>query len=151
MVSYPEQAPAGAGPVALVITQVAFSTGIAAFVMGLLAVSVANSTGNVTAGFLVRGLLALVMVLLICRVLAGTAKRKGLPRPVLLVMVGAVLGFLIDPLTWEARTALTQVVSDPGGVTLVGDLVLWLLAAGVGAQWGARGVSGPAPITTPYG
>jgi hypothetical protein len=155
-VSYPQQetrqvAPMGSGPLWSTVAQTAFATGLAAFVMGLLAASVANSTGNETAGFLVRGLLAMVMVLLICRSLARTARRKGLSQPALAVLVGAALGFLIDPLTWAARTALTQVVANPGVVTLLGDLLLWLLVAAAGAQWGAREGSGPAPATTPYG
>jgi hypothetical protein len=100
---------------------------------------------------LIRGLLTMVLVLLICRAAAARAKRSGLARPALTIGAGALLGFLLDPLTWVARTALTQVFVEPGALTLIGDLALWLLVAGLGILWGSRTTAGPTPAVTPYG
>jgi hypothetical protein len=151
-VSYPRQAAQPiAGGTAGLVAQVALATAVAGFVMGLLGTSVGSSTGNLTAGILIRGVLSLVVVLLICRALGGRAKQAGIARPVLVVVVGALIGFALDPLTWEGRTALTQLATDPGALTLIGDLVLWLLAAGAGGYLGARSAAGPAPAETPYG
>jgi hypothetical protein len=141
-VNYPEPV-AVAGPIA----QVAVGTAVAGLATGLLGASVGISTGNLTAGILIRGVLTLVLVLLICR--AVGARRVRAARPTL--VAGALLGFLLDPLTWEARTALTQLAADPGPITLIGDLLLWLSAAALGTELGLRSVAGPAPATTPYG
>jgi hypothetical protein len=136
-----------AGP----LIQVAFGTALAGFVTALLGTSVAGSTGNLTAGILIRGLLGLLAVLLICRSFGHQAKQRGLERPALLTVGGALLGFGLDPLSWQARTALTQLATEPGVLTVLGDLALWLLVAAGGAQLGARSTTGPVPATTPYG
>jgi hypothetical protein len=139
------------GGIAGLVVRVAMSTALAAFSTGLLGASVAGSTGSTTAGILIRGVPSLVLVLLICRALARRATRSGEGPAELLVIAGAGLGFLLDPLTWVARTAVTQVLVDPGIVTLAGDLLLWLGVAVLGARWGSRDVAGPAGTETPYG
>ena len=139
------------GSSAGVLAQVAFGTALAGFVTALLGTSVAGSTGNSTAGILIRGLLGLVAVVLICRSFGHQAKRSGRERPALLTVGGALLGFGLDPLSWQARTALTQLAAEPGVLTLLGDLLVWLLVAAVGAELGTRSTTGPVPATTPYG
>ena len=141
----PTGSPAG------LLIQVAFGTALAGFVTALLGTSVAGSTGNLTSGILIRGVLGLVSVLLICRSFGRQARQRGLHRPALLTVGGALLGFGLDPLSWQARTALTQLATEPGILTLLGDLVLWLLVAVGGAELGARSTIGPVPATTPYG
>lgn len=133
------------------LVQVALATAVAGFVMGLFGASVAGSTGNITAGVLIRGLLALVLVLLITRVSAVRGRRSRVERTELLVLAGAVIGYVLDPLSFVGRSALTQLVTEPGPLTMTGDLLLWTAAAGLGAHWGAREVAGPAPAATPYG
>ena len=143
--------PALSGSTAVLAVQVALSTAVAGLAMGLLGASVAGSTENVTAGVVVRGLLTLTLVALICRALGARGQRARLPGAELVVVIGAVVGFVLDPLSLVGRSALTQLVADPGALTVIGDLVLWTVAAGLGARWGTSQVGTTAPATTPYG
>jgi hypothetical protein len=142
---------AGPGAIGTLLAQVALGTAGCAIAAGLLGASIGISTGNLTAGILIRGVPTLLLVLLICRAVTARSRRMALTRPTLVVGSAAVLGFLLDPLTWEARTALTQLAVDPGPVTLIGDLLLWLLAAGLGIHLGGQGTAVPVPAATPYG
>lgn len=100
---------------------------------------------------LLRGVLVLLAVLLICRAVVGRAIRRGVPDPVPVVLVAALLGYLLSPGTWAGRAALGQLVTDPGLVTALVDLVLWGAVALVAVAWGASRQQAPAVPATPYG
>ena len=133
------------------VVQMTLGSALAGFVAALLGASVAGSTINLTAGILIRGVLALLLLLLIGGILGRRAKQSGVSRPILVLGVGALLGFLLDPLTWQARTLLTQLVTEPGMLTVIGDLGLWMLTALAGVRLGTSGAVPPPPTDTPYG
>lgn len=133
------------------IARIAVGTAVGGLLAGFFGAAVGVSTDNVTAAVVLRGGLTLIIVLVICRAVSGGARRSGNPLTPKVFWIGALLGFLLNPMTWAARTALTQLATDPGPATLIGDLLLWALAAGLGRYWAEAKVNGPAPIATPYG
>ena len=76
-------------------------------VVGLCAAAVAIPNGQVTVGVVLRSVLVVVL-------LTG------------------VVGYLLDPLSWVGRGFVTQLFLEPGAVTVLADLALWLVLA-----WGA--------------
>ena len=142
------------GGTAGLIAKVAVGTAVGGIVSAFLAASIAINTDRTDVGLWVRGLVGLLVVALICRHFGRRAQSTGVGRPappVLLVGAGAFLGFLLDPLTWQARTGFTQVWVEPGPITLTADLLVWMLVATAGAALGARSAPPRSPATTPYG
>jgi hypothetical protein len=122
---------AGLGAVAMAAT---------ALVLGTVGAVFGADQGSVSLTVAMRGLLTLVGVLLVARVLVVRAMLLGLSNPLNAAAYVAALGYALDPLTWTGRAVATQLVLEPGISTAVGDLALWLAAAGAGILWGERGV-----------
>ena len=136
---------------AILTVLIAVSTALADLAAAMLGAIVGVGNSNVTAGIVIWGLSAMLFVLLICRSFGRRARRKGFDSALLLVMSGALVGFLLSSLLTGGIPVLTRLVTDSAVLTLVGDLVLWLTVAALGAQLGLRSSSGPDPVTTPYG
>lgn len=132
----------------LILTAVA--TALGGLTAGLLGAATGIIAG-VTPAVALRGLVALLLVFLACHLLAVRAVRAGAQRPALLVIAGALAGYLLDPLTWLGRTAATQLVAEPGRLTAIGDLACWLAVATAAAVLAVRRTPAPAVAPTVYG
>jgi hypothetical protein len=127
------------------------SLAVGALVMGMVGAVIGLSGQQTDAAIALRGLLPLAFILLATRVLGAWGVRRDVPNALAVVVSGAVLAYLLDPFTWNARTGITQLVTEPGVVTLVVDLVLWLVVAVAGARWGVSRAPVPASSRPPYG
>lgn len=136
--SYMRLGPATRGAVSLWAALCATALAAGALVLGLVGASVGVSLGSSSAGIAWRGALSLLFVLLAARICVERAVVMRVPSPPVATIAVSVAGFLLDPLTWDARTALTQLVVEPGLATVVGDLALWLVVSFVGVLWGMR-------------
>lgn len=88
---------------------------------GLLLGLTANS---VTVSVVLRTLLEVGILVILTRVLV----RRSHAGPSLhrTVAVSAVLSYAVSPTAWEGRALVGQLFSDPGVVTVVVDLVVWV-------------------------
>ncbi len=119
----------------------ALGMAVAAMLLGLVGGGLGATSASATTAVAWRGLLALAAVVVTSRILIERAARLDLPDPYAATAGVAAAGYALDPFTWNGRTALTQLVTEPGMATVVGDGALWLLAAVVGIVWGARGLA----------
>ena len=130
------------------IAQVAFTSALGALLSSFAAAYVSLQTFDVTAGLALRAILVTVVLLVVSwfavrtRVLSAT--RAGLRLGALL---GLVLGYAISPTTWNGRTYATQLVAEPGALTIVVDLVLWLVVGGAAVLVASAPASTHQPAT----
>jgi hypothetical protein len=54
------------------------------------------------------------------------------------VLVGAVAGYLLDPLSWGGRAFVAQLLFEPGTVTFAVDAVLWVAISWAAAMLRVR-------------
>ncbi|MBF0689493.1 MAG: hypothetical protein IR158_17220 [Cellulomonas sp.] len=131
-----------------VIAQVAATSALGALLSSFAALYVSLQSFDVTAGIILRALLVTVVLLVAgwfavrARVLSTT--RTGLRLGALL---GLVLGYALSPTTWAGRTYAAQLVAEPGAVTIVLDLALWLLVGGVAVLVASAPASAGEPAT----
>lgn len=79
---------------------------------------------SVTVTVVLRTLLSLGILAILTRVLVRRATAsEALPRTVL---VAAVLSYAVSPTAWEGRALMGQAFTDPGVVTVLIDLVVWV-------------------------
>lgn len=115
------------------VVRTALVCGLGGTVVGLCAAAVAIPNGQVTVGVVLRSVLVVVLLTLVL-----PSSLRGLRPPVDVgrlqpsVLVGAGVGYLLDPLSWVGRGFVTQLFLEPGAVTVLADLALWLVLA-----WGA--------------
>jgi hypothetical protein len=112
---------------------------VAAFGAGLFGATLGTGAGSVPAGIAWRGVLTLIAVTIGARLVRARAGRLQVTRPAATTLIAVALAYLLDPLSWEGRAVLTQLMADPGPVTVLGDLALWAVASGLGIRWGTGG------------
>lgn len=105
-------------------------TAVGGLVLSLCAAAVALPNGQVTVSVVLRTLLVTALLAL---ALPGVlnALRPAIDPLVLqpTVLLGATLGYLLNPFAWSGRAYLGQLLFDPGAVTFVADLALWVAVA----------------------
>jgi len=113
--------------------QIALATAIGGFVAGLLALWVGSTTLSVGAGVTVRVVLV-VLVLLLAPAIAVRRRLLDVDRTVLRrsAVVGLVLGYLLNPLSWLGRAFVAQTFVPVGVASAAVDLMLWT-GVGMGA------------------
>lgn len=124
---------------------------VGGLLMGLLGVAIGSAGGNQHAAVLLRGVLPLAMVLLGMRVVTGWALRSGLREPLPWMLGGALLGYLLDPFSWNARAGIAQLALGAGVTAYLMDLVMWLAVATLGGIWAAAETPVGDRPHTPYG
>ena len=97
--------------------QIALSTAVGGLMAGLLALWVGSTTLSVGAGVAVRAVLV-VLVLLLAPAIAVRRRLLDVDRAVLRrsALVGLLLGYLLDPLSWIGRAFVAQGVVPWDGV-----------------------------------
>ena len=111
--------------------------GLAALAVTLLSVTVATTTSSVTPAIVTRSVLVTALLLVTSRAFVARAGDGG--RPVArALLAGLLLAYVIDVASWVGRAYASQLVLDPGPVTALCDLVLWL-AVGATALLGRNG------------
>ena len=133
------------------VVRTALVCGIGGTVVGLCAAAVAIPNGQVTVGVVLRSVLVGALLT------AVLPSRSGLRPPVdearlqPSVLVGAALGYLLDPLAWVGRAFVSQLLGDPGVLTALADLALWLALAWAGCTLRVRvGHRGAVPRDSTY-
>ena len=118
-----------------VVLRTGILTGLGGFGAAMVATSLGLTTREVLPALVLRTILVTMLLVLLVPVLLRTvAAEPG--RPVLAsVAAGALLGYWLDPFAWSGRAYAAQLLHGPGALTLVVDLVLWVLAASAGAAW----------------
>lgn len=113
------------------IIQVALTTALGALLSSLAGVYVALQTFDVQAGLVLRMILVTV-VLLLAGWFAARTRLLSATRTQLRVngVLGLVAGYALSPTTWNGRTYAGQLVTEPGVLTVLLDLVLWLVVGG---------------------
>lgn len=79
-----------------------------------------------------------VLVTLVLFLLLPNAIRRPWARHrgsgLLSVLVGTVLGYVVDVASWAGRAYAGQLVHSPGAVTILLDLALWLVVVAIAVQ-----------------
>jgi hypothetical protein len=134
------------------VVRTALVCGIGGTVVGLCAAAVAIPNGQVTVGVVLRSVLVAVLL-----TAALPSSLSGLRPPVdearlqPSVLVGAALGYLVDPLSWVGRAFVSQLLGDPGVLTALADLALWVALAWAGCTLRVRvGHRGAVPRDSTY-
>jgi hypothetical protein len=113
------------------IVRLALVLAVGALVAWLAALFLTVSAGSVTAVVVLRTMLVGVILVLLTRlVMRGAYDVPGVQARVALA---AVLGFAVFPATWAGRSLLGQLMVDPGPLSVLIDLVVWV-AVVVGAS-----------------
>ena len=108
-------------------------TGLGGTVVGLCAAAVAIPNGQVSVGVVLRSVLVvLLLTAVLPSLISAMAPAVDQARLQPSVLVGAALGYVLDPLSWVGRSFVTQLFVDPGVVTGAADLALWLALAWAG-------------------
>jgi hypothetical protein len=82
------------------------------------------TASSVVVTVVLRTLLSLGILAILTRVLVRHARAsEALSRT---VVVAAVLSYAVSPSAWEGRALLGQAFTDPGVVTVVLDLAVWV-------------------------
>lgn len=103
--------------------------GTVAAVSGALMVGAGNDIGR---GYVMRAVVFTVVVLATVVILAGRSVRLGQRHTFAgSVLVGAAIGFVIDPATWDGRAYVAQTVLGPGLPAAVVDVLLLLVLTGL--------------------
>ena len=115
------------------VVRTALVCGLGGTVVGLCAAAVAIPNGQVTVGVVLRSVLVVVLLAAVLpSSISGMAPPVDQARLQPSVLVGAALGYVLDPMSWVGRSFVTQLFVDPGVVTGVADLALWLALAWAG-------------------
>ena len=111
------------------LTIVLLVGGTVAWLAGLL---LAVPSGSVATTVVVRTALTLVTLVLLTRILVRRAyDGPGLARG---VAVAAVVSGVLFPATWVGRALAAQLLLDPGPVTAVLDLAVWVVVVVVAGR-----------------
>ncbi len=115
----------------LVLAALAFLVGVIGMVAGLL-------LGENTATVIIRAALVGLFLVGAGRFLALRADDDPpqAPRAEAMVLGAGLLGYLLDPWTWGGRTLIGQAFLDAGPLTMIIDLVGWMLLVWLGGRWG---------------
>lgn len=133
------------------VWRIALASGFGALVVSLLATMLGLATLSVTTAVVLRTLfVTAVLVLLVPLAIRGDAVRPAGVERLGTVLVGGVLGYLVDLASWNGRAYAAQLVLDPGVLTFLLDLVLWLGVLWLGVRWRVP-VTQAAPVEEPTG
>lgn len=131
------------GPAAVLewraVVRTALVCGIGGTVVGLCAAAVAIPNGQVTVGTVLRSVLvAVLLTAVLPSSLSGLTPPVDEGRLQASVLLGALVGYLIDPLSWVGRAFVSQLLGEPGLLTALTDLALWVALAWAGCTLRVR-------------
>ena len=124
---------------------------LAAFVLVLiLAYLIAGPSGSIATFVVLQSVLGLVVVAFIVRWRTVAGLARGLPA-LPYTAVPAALAYLLAPSAWTGSALFWWRLVDPGPLSFLLDLPLWVAAVGVGVLWGSSQQSLQRAPATPYG
>lgn len=103
---------------------------VGGFVAWAAGTAVGISAGSVTATVVLRSLLTAVVLVLLARIVVRRAEDG--PGLVPTVVAAAVASYALSPQAWAGRGLAGQLLLEPGLLTVMVDLVLWVVVV-VGA------------------
>lgn len=99
-------------------------------VLALCAALVAIPNSQVTVAIVFRTvLITLLLAVVLPSVLNGLRPAVEAQRLQPTVILGAVIGYALDPFAWGGRAYATSLFTPPGPVTAIADLALWVAVA----------------------
>lgn len=99
--------------------------GVSSLSIALLSATVAVAASTATTGVVIRSLLVTLLLLLTARGFA--ARTSTLPHPTRLLLAGLTIAYAVNLTSWVGRGYAAQLAFDPGPLTAVVDLGLWLV------------------------
>jgi hypothetical protein len=127
-----------------VLLRVALVTALGGLFLGACAAAVGIPKAQVTVGVVLRGVFVLVLLALVVpAVLNGLMPAVDQVRLPTSVLVGAALGYLLDPLSWGGHAFVAQLLFDPGLVACAVDAVLWVAVTWAAAMLRVRSSQTP--------
>lgn len=114
-------------------------TATGALVAGFVGAAVAIANLDVGTGLALRSTVVAAVVLLAPRLVLGPRVLRH-HRPHLLVagMAGLLLGYGLNPFTWNGRAFFAQAFVEPGPATIALDLLGWLALGGAAVLLAVR-------------
>lgn len=110
-----------------VVLRVAVAGAIGALLLGLCAAAIGVPNAQVTVAVVLRSVFVLLLLgLAVPGLVNGLRPPTAVDRLQPSVLVGAVAGYLLDPLSWGGRAFVAQLLFDPGLVSFAVDGVLWV-------------------------
>ncbi|UDY23772.1 hypothetical protein [Nocardioides sp. Kera G14] len=106
------------------LVKLALSLLILVFVAWFVATLIGIGLGSVPVTAVLRTLASLLVIALVVR--RHVSRPREAPEPAWAVPVAALVAYALTPAAWVGRALIGQVALDPGPLTVVIDLVVWV-------------------------